>query len=49
MKTVTRNYLFLLGGHDLEMVEIEKILVQNKQDYLDNNLSLDNASWKDYY
>jgi len=47
MKTVTRNYLFLLGGHDLEMVEIEKILIQKKQDYLDKNLSW-GAKWSDY-
>ncbi len=43
------NYIFLLGGHDLEMVEIKNLLVQNNQDYLDNNLSLDKASWEDYY
>ena len=47
MKNPSMNYLFLLGGHDLEMLEIEKILVQNKQDYLDNNLSW-GAKWSDY-
>ena len=47
MKAITESYLFLLGGHDLEMKEIEKILIQNKQDYLDNNLSW-GAKWSDY-
>lgn len=48
MKTKTVNYLFLLGGHDLEMVEIKNLLVQNKQDYLDKNLSWGAAKWSDY-
>jgi len=42
------NYIFLLGGHDLEMAEIKNLLVQNKLDYLDHNLSWNNATWKDY-
>lgn len=32
------NYLFLLGGYDLEMIEIKKILEQQKQDYKDKKL-----------
>ena len=47
MKNPSMNYIFLLGGHDLEMLEIEKILVQNKQDYLDKNLSW-GAKWSVY-
>lgn len=33
------NRIFLLGGHDLEMLEIKKILEQNSEKYIDNNLS----------
>jgi len=32
------QYIFLLGGHDLEMLEIKKILDEMKLKYLDNNL-----------
>ena len=46
MKNPSMNYIFLLGGHDLEMVEIEKILVPNGQDFINHNLSLYNAHWK---
>lgn len=31
--------LFLIGGHDLEMIEIKKILIENNQEFLDFNLS----------
>ncbi|MGB5793461.1 hypothetical protein, partial [Poseidonibacter sp.] len=34
-----KNKLFLLGGHDLEMLEIKKILDSKKIKYFDNNLS----------
>ncbi|ABR54025.1 conserved hypothetical protein [Methanococcus vannielii SB] len=33
------KYLFLLGGHDLEMVEIRNILDENNIEYIDKNLS----------
>lgn len=33
------NYVFLLGGKDLEMVEIEKILKKSDCKYIDNDLS----------
>lgn len=33
------NYIFLLGGKDLEMLEIEKILKKNNYKYIDNHLS----------
>lgn len=31
--------LFLLGGYDLEMIEIKKILNEKKEEYFDKNLS----------
>jgi len=33
------DYLFLLGGQDLEMCEIEKILKEQKQEYVNKKLS----------
>ncbi len=42
------NYLFLLGGHDLEMLEIKELLIQNKQEFVDHNLFWNNATWEDY-
>jgi len=33
-----QNFIFLLGGHDLEMLEIRKILDEKKLKYFDNNL-----------
>lgn len=38
MKPKLEDYIFLLGGHDLEMEEIEKILIQNKLNYHDLHL-----------
>ncbi|MCK4258647.1 MAG: hypothetical protein KAX49_06700 [Halanaerobiales bacterium] len=32
------NYIFILGGKDLEMIEISKILKAHNQKFLDNNL-----------
>jgi len=37
------NTLFLLGGHDLEMLEIKKLLENNGHDVSDANLRWDNA------
>lgn len=39
MKNTDKKSLFLLGGYDLEMIEIKNILVENNQDFLDNSLS----------
>jgi len=41
------NSLFLLGGHDLEMTEIKKILESHSIDFLDAGLAW-GASWDDY-
>jgi hypothetical protein len=38
MKTSYPPYLFLLGGHDLEMLEIKRLLDQQGADYVDRNL-----------
>lgn len=35
---IMRKYLFLLGGYDLEMLEIKNILMKNTQDFLDKKL-----------
>jgi hypothetical protein len=40
METVA-NFIFLLGGHDLEMLEIKKILEQKHITFYDFNLALD--------
>ena len=40
--------IFLLGGHDLEMLTIKKILEETGQDYVDNNLSWDDALLSKY-
>lgn len=40
--------VFFLGGHDLEMVTIKKILDESKQEYLDKNLSWDGACLSEY-
>lgn len=42
------NFLFLLGGYDLEMVEIQKLLEANEVPFLDANLGWDNAIWEAY-
>ncbi len=41
------DVLFCLGGYDLEMEEIKKILAAHNIDFLDADLSW-GASWKDY-
>ena len=33
-----KHYIFLLGGHDLEMQEIKNILAEKKLTYHDHNL-----------
>ncbi len=45
---MTIQPLFLLGGHDLEMKAIAKLLTSNHVPYLDANLSWDNALWEAY-
>ncbi len=47
MENPSTNYLFLLGGHDLEMVEIKELLDNHNEKYLDNNLAW-GAQWSDY-
>ncbi len=47
MENPSTNYLFLLGGHDLEMLEIKELLDKNNEKYLDNNLTW-GAQWSDY-
>lgn len=39
MKNTDKKPLFLLGGYDLEMIEIKNILIENNQDFFDNTLS----------
>jgi hypothetical protein len=41
------NYVFLLGGHDLEMVEIRKLLLAEGYSIVDKKLAW-GASWIDY-
>ncbi len=43
-----QNYLFLLGGYDLEMLTIRKLLEANDLDFLDAGLDWSNATWKAY-
>lgn len=45
--TNLKNCLFLLGGYDLEMVEIKKLLKTQEIDFLDLKLKW-GASWLDY-
>lgn len=40
--------VFFLGGHDLEMVTIKKILDEYKQEYLDKDLSWSEACLSEY-
>jgi hypothetical protein len=42
------NFLFLIGGHDLEMVEIIKILDSLEIPYIDAALDWNNAIWEAY-
>ncbi len=42
------NYIFLLGGNDLEMLEIKSILEANKISFHDQGLKWDNAQWNSY-
>jgi len=32
------NFIFFLGGYDLEMITIREILEENEQEYIDKNL-----------
>jgi hypothetical protein len=48
MKNDIKNYVFLLGGHDLEMKEIKQLLDQHKVAYLDEKLSWTDAKWSAY-
>ncbi len=41
-------FIFLLGGHDLEMIEIRKILSSNNILCVDNNLQWDNVRISQY-
>ena len=42
------KYYFLLGGADLEMIEIKKILDEHGIESANDNLSWDNAYWSEY-
>ncbi|MGA0560694.1 hypothetical protein ACO2Q8_28775 [Larkinella sp. VNQ87] len=42
-----KPYLFLLGGHDLEMVEIRALLEKHQLAYVDRQLAW-GATWSDY-
>jgi hypothetical protein len=42
------KYIFLLGGRDLEMLEIKNLLVQQNEMHFDIELSWDNANWLAY-
>ncbi|MEX0967663.1 MAG: hypothetical protein WD077_10520 [Bacteroidia bacterium] len=42
------EYVFLLGGHDLEMAEIRKLLEQHSLPYHDGGLSWNNATLSAY-
>lgn len=43
-----KNSIFLLGGHDLEMLEIREILVNKGLKFYDENLGWDNAKLSKY-
>ncbi len=43
-----KNTIFLLGGHDLEMLEIRKILLSKGLRFYDENLCWDNAKLNQY-
>lgn len=47
MKISTRNHIFLLGGHDLEMLEIKKLLISLDVTIIDKELAW-GAKWADY-
>ena len=42
------KYIFLLGGMDLEMLEIKSILQKHQYTFFDRNLNWDNAIWAVY-
>lgn len=44
----THRYIFLLGGHDLEMTVIRTVLTDHGYDYFDRSLSWDNAKLSAY-
>lgn len=44
----TNNIVFLLGGHDLEMIEIRRILADSKIHYEDRNLTWNTARLSAY-
>lgn len=43
-----RKRLFLLGGHDLEMLAIKELLLSNQERVIDNSLSWENAALSSY-
>ena len=43
-----KRYIFLLGGWDLEMITIRKILQKRGYKYFDNHLSWNNANLSSY-
>lgn len=45
---MSNSAVFLIGGHDLEMVEIINILTSQKLKFYDKNLSWNNANLSDY-
>ena len=45
---MNEKYIFLLGGIDLEMLEIQNILNANGIKYYNKSLTWENASWKVY-
>lgn len=48
IKSRVKDFVFLLGGHDLEMLEIKKILASRGLTYYDKNLQWDNANLSQY-
>lgn len=42
------DYIFLLGGYDLEMVVIRDILLKGNHYVMDNRLSWNNSVWEEY-
>ena len=45
---MSKKKVFLLGGYDLEMLEIKKILDSENVEYKDKNLSWENANLSAY-
>ena len=48
MQIDRKEYIFLLGGKDLEMMEIRSLLKQYGFTYIDKGLNWSDASWEKY-